>query len=61
MRTSYEERTGVALDDALLEAHAVRWDLADIASAVPVLRAPHGDDEDSRTAWAALRDAVARF
>jgi len=52
---AYERRTGVALDPRLLEAYRLRWDLADVESCVRVLGAPHGDDEDARTAWAALR------
>jgi spectinomycin phosphotransferase/16S rRNA (guanine(1405)-N(7))-methyltransferase len=58
IRGRYEGRTGVALDDALLEAHALRWDLADVAVYVRDLHAPHVDDEDTRTAWAGLRAAV---
>ena len=39
----------------LLEAYRLRWDLADVASFAADLRAPHDDDEDTRTAWAGLR------
>lgn len=56
--TAYERRTGVVLHDRLLEAYRLGWDLADIASFVPVLRAPHDDDEDTRAAWAGLRAVV---
>ena len=38
----------------LLEAVRLRWDLADLASCVRDLRAPHRDDEDSSTGRAAL-------
>jgi hypothetical protein len=51
---TYEERTGVGLDPRLLEAYRLRWDLADVASFVTALREPHGDDDDTRTAWAGL-------
>lgn len=54
----YEERTGVALDRRLLEAYRLRWDLADVASFVADLRAPHGDDKDTRTASVGLRAAL---
>jgi hypothetical protein len=42
----------------LLEAYALRWDLSDVAAAVRDLRAPHADDEDSRTTWGALRHVL---
>ncbi|WP_377642244.1 hypothetical protein [Oryzobacter terrae] len=54
----YASGTGTVLDAELLRAHALRWDLADVALAVRDLHAPHVDDEDSRTTWAALRSAV---
>lgn len=57
-RRDYEARTGTVLDDRLLEAHALGWDLADVAAFVRVLRHAHDDDEDSRTAWRGLRAAV---
>ena len=52
---AYEERTGSTLDARLLEAYRLRWDLADVASFAADLRAPHDDDEDTRTARAGLR------
>ena len=55
---AYEARTGVALDPRLLEAYRLRWDLADVESCVRDLRKPHDDDEDARTAWAALRGVL---
>ena len=58
VRGRYESRTGVVLGDDLLRAHALRWDLADVALAVRDLHAPHVDDEDTRTSWAALRSVV---
>ncbi len=55
----YGARTGTALDPRLLEAYRLRWDLADVESCVRDLRAPHADDEDTRTAWDALRGVLA--
>jgi hypothetical protein len=57
--TVYEQRTGTTLDDHLLEAYRLGWELADVASFVPVLRAPHDDDADARTAWAGLEGVLA--
>ena len=54
----YRARTGTALDPRLLQAHRLRWDLADVESCVRALRARHGDDEDSRTARAALHGVL---
>lgn len=51
----YEDGTGTTLDRCLVEAYRLRWDLADVASFVEVLRAPHDDDEDTRTARSGLR------
>jgi spectinomycin phosphotransferase/16S rRNA (guanine(1405)-N(7))-methyltransferase len=53
--SAYEERTGSTLEAGLLEAYRLRWDLADVASFAADLRAPHDDDEDTRTARAGLR------
>jgi hypothetical protein len=55
---TYEVRTGMTLHPRLLEAYRLRWALADVESCVRDLRAPHGDDEDARTAWAALRGVL---
>lgn len=52
---SYAQGTGTTLDVGLLDAYRLGWDLADVASFVAVLRGPHTDDEDTRTAWAGLR------
>jgi len=56
---SYAARTGRALDARLLDAYRLRWDLADVESCVRVLRAPHTDDDDTRTAWHAVRAVLA--
>ena len=60
IRERYAARTGTALDARLLEAYRLRWDLADVEAGVRDLRAPHADDEDSRTALAALRGVLNR-
>jgi spectinomycin phosphotransferase/16S rRNA (guanine(1405)-N(7))-methyltransferase len=59
MLEAYAARTGTALDPRLLAAYRLRWDLADVESCVRVLRAPHADDEDTRTAWHAVRAVLA--
>ena len=58
IRERYGARTGTALDPRLLEAYRLRWDLADVESCVRDLRAPHVDDEDTRTAWDALQGVL---
>ncbi len=58
IRERYAARTGTALDPRLLGAYRLRWDLADVEACVRDLRAPHRDDEDSRTAWTALRGVL---
>ena len=52
---AYAARTGNVLDPRLLEAFRLRWDLADVESCVRDLRAPHTENEDTRTAWNAVR------
>ena len=52
---AYAARTGTVLDPRLLEAFRLRWDLADVESCVRDLRAPHTENEDTRTAWDAVR------
>ena len=59
IRDRYAVRTGTPLDPRLLEAYRLRWDLPDVDACGRDLRAPHGDDEDARTAWAALRGLLA--
>ena len=51
----YQERTGRALDPAVLTVYRARWYLDDIASAVRMFRHPHRDTADARL-W---RDSVA--
>ncbi|MGL5928583.1 MAG: phosphotransferase [Dermatophilaceae bacterium] len=57
-RQVYEERTRTGLDDDLLEAYRLAWDIADVASSVRMVRAPHADDENTRVAIAGLRRAL---
>ncbi len=58
IRERYAADTGTGLDPRLLEAYRLRWDLADVEASVRDLRAPHVDDEDTRTTWAALRGVL---
>ena len=51
----YAERTGTAVDPDGVALHRLAWDLTDIALYVFDFRRPHADDDDPRTAWAALR------
>jgi len=51
----YQERTGRALDPAVLILYRARWYLDDIASAIRMFRHPHRDTADARL-W---RDSVA--
>jgi hypothetical protein len=60
IRERYATHTGTTLDDRLLDAYRLRWDLADVEAGVRDLRAPHTDDEDSRTGLAALRGVLNR-
>ena len=58
IRERYAARTGMPLDPRLLDGYRLRWDLADVEACVRDLRAPHRDDEDTRTAWTALRGVL---
>ncbi len=58
IRERYAAHTRTALDPGLLEAYRLRWDLADVEASVRDLRAPHRDDEDTRTAWGALNGVL---
>jgi aminoglycoside phosphotransferase (APT) family kinase protein len=58
IRERYAARTQRPLDPRLLDAYRLRWDLADVEACVRDLRAPHGDDEDTHTAWTALRGVL---
>jgi spectinomycin phosphotransferase len=57
----YAELTGREVSRAALELYRLRWDLDDAGLVVADLRAPHGDDEDTRTGWGGLRGAVSRL
>ncbi|MGL5819454.1 MAG: hypothetical protein ACRCYR_17965 [Phycicoccus sp.] len=54
----YEERTRTRLDDDLLDAYRLAWDIADVASFVRTLRGPHADDADTRVAVTRLRSVL---
>jgi spectinomycin phosphotransferase len=47
------------VDPAAIELYRLRWKLADISSFAVALRAPHGDDADTRLAWRELGNYLA--
>lgn len=47
----YERMTGRAVDPSAMALYRRAWALSDLAVFVTQLRAPHKDDDDSRTAW----------
>jgi spectinomycin phosphotransferase/16S rRNA (guanine(1405)-N(7))-methyltransferase len=55
---TYQQRTGTTLDERLLAAYRLGWDLADVALCVRDLRAAHTDTPDTRISWEALHAAV---
>ena len=50
----YEQATGRALDRAVIALYRLRWYLDDLASAIRLLRNPHGDTADTRLFWDGL-------
>jgi spectinomycin phosphotransferase len=54
-------RTGIDVDARLLAAYALAWTLADVASFIAELRAPHADTDDTRAAlrWLTSQDVAA--
>jgi aminoglycoside phosphotransferase (APT) family kinase protein len=57
----YEDASGRRVEPALLEAHALRWDLADVAVYLHQFRAPHTGTADDDQAWANLQRSVERL
>jgi spectinomycin phosphotransferase/16S rRNA (guanine(1405)-N(7))-methyltransferase len=57
----YEETTGRQVDRALVEAFALRWDLADAAVYLHQFRAPHTGTADDDQAWINLQRSTARL
>jgi len=57
----YEDGTGRRLDRELIEAHALRWDLADTAAYVHQFASPHTGTADDDEAWANLQRASERL
>jgi len=55
---AYQAATGRPVLPSALELYRLTWKLADIAISVAELRQPHGDTEDIRTSWRALRDTL---
>jgi spectinomycin phosphotransferase len=49
MAELYAERSGVTVNDAALDYFRLSWDLKDLAEYLNVLRAPHTDNEDTRS------------
>lgn len=54
----YARRTGVTLDETALTLYRLWWDLCEIASYIAQFRHHHGENEDTRTSWDALRDRL---
>jgi aminoglycoside phosphotransferase (APT) family kinase protein len=50
----YAAATGRALQADMLELYRLRWDLADIADFVALLRGPHEPTADTAKSWASL-------
>jgi spectinomycin phosphotransferase/16S rRNA (guanine(1405)-N(7))-methyltransferase len=57
----YEDTTGTALTEWLVEMYGIRWDLAEIASFAAEFRELHEDTRDSRKALEILRSVVGRL
>lgn len=58
---AYEDATGTAPADWLVDLYRIRWDLAEISSFAAEFRAPHEDTDDTRKALAILRSVVGRL
>jgi spectinomycin phosphotransferase len=56
---SYRSATGHEPDPVAMDFFRLRWDLADLAAFIHVLRSPHGHDEDTVKAYDGLRKCVA--
>jgi hypothetical protein len=60
MLHAYADGTGHRADEAALAFYALRWDLADIAVYLELLRAPHQASEDVAQSWCNLEELLAR-
>jgi Phosphotransferase enzyme family len=58
---AYEDATGTAPNEWLVDLYGIRWDLAEIASFAAEFRKPHEDTEDSRKALEILHSVVGRL
>ncbi len=54
VRHHYERAAGRPLDDNALRAHRLWWDLCEVALFIDDFRRPHGETDDTRTAWHGL-------
>jgi spectinomycin phosphotransferase len=54
--SAYEDASGRSVDRELLAAYRLAWDLADVASFLDELRAPHDDTDDTRAAVRCLEN-----
>jgi spectinomycin phosphotransferase len=57
--TAYRETTGWEVDRTALALYRLGWTLADVASFVDALRAPHTRNPDTELAWRCLSDYLA--
>jgi spectinomycin phosphotransferase len=57
----YADATGREVDDAALRFYRLLWDLKDIAEWLNVLRAPHGETEDTLKTYEGLTVVLGRI
>lgn len=51
----YRARTGITLNDDVIELYRLSWDVAEIAIYIGEFRQSHGETTDTRTAWEGLQ------
>ena len=57
---AYAELTGAEIDRDALDFFRLTWDLKDIAEYLNVLRSPHDENEDTRTALERITRSMSR-